>query len=928
MQGQPCLAPSGSGHRITAVNVCTIASRGQLAWARVLVASFREHDPRPDTEFTVLLLDGVPGADRIEGARVRALEELLDDDERGLTVAGNPREALEAAILPRLLERLLAEGASRVAYLAPGLRVLGPLVELERMLEGSELVLVARAGAGSRTPDETFAGQSGGGALSRRLLALHEGESADAVLAEWPRWFKDGGSAVQAWFDGLPAIAQDVAVLRDPGYGLDPWALGISLTDGNHELLVEPSGKPARLFDFSSLDPLLPDRLCDADGTLQLSSNPPLAELCRREAQELLDAGWQQDVARVERLEVLADGTRMTPTLRKLLVEGVHEGALTRSPYGDAGRDAFFAYLNEPAERGRAVGLTRLHQAIWENRVDLQGAYPHLDGPDGSGYAGWLCVHGPEQEGLSPSLLPPAPAHIHRDNAPNLHEREELWGVNVAGFFTSELGVGEAARLLIAGLDAAEVPALPIQGHLAPSSRRSARFASAAIDEAPYPINILCINGDGVPVFAREAGQSFFENRHTIALWWWEVGDPPPGWLQAFEFVDEVWAASQHIYDAIAPTAPVPVVRVRLPVVAPNVIPRTRAELGLPEDGFLFLYVHDYHSVATRKNPLGAVEAFKRAFPPDHGAKLVVKSINAGSFPHEHDRVVLAAGAHPDIALIEAYVSAEEKNAMIAACDCYVSLHRSEGFGLTVAEAMLLGKPVIATRYGGTLEFMNERNSYLVDWQPVAVGEDAHPYAAAGIWAEPDLDQAAALMREVLKDPQQARERGARARSDVSEQHSPQVAGESLSARLRLIHQRRVGEGRKTLNVAHLPALELYELPELIESEAKGPSGRAAGIKRVARAAMTRLLRPFLARQRAVDARLLDSIERLDRRLHEVTRALHDQQQAQHAETMAAVRRLEATRPAAPPARAPEPHIQPSEQDRRPAESTPERQRS
>jgi glycosyltransferase involved in cell wall biosynthesis len=912
------------------VNACTIASRSQLAWARVLVASFREHSPSPDTEFTVLLLDGLPGAEQIAGARVRALEELLEDDERGLTVAGNPREALEAAILPRLLERLLAEGAERLAYLAPGLRVLGPLVELKRMLEESELVLVARSGASGARRGEAFAGQSGGGALSRRLLALREGEHTAAVLAAWPRWFSDGESAVQAWFDGLPAIAEDVAVLREPSYGLDPWAPEVSLKGDVHQLLLEPGGKPARLFDFSSLDPLRPDRLCDAHGTMQLSSSPALAELCRRQAQELLDAGWQQDVARVERLEALDDGARMTPTLRKLLLEAVHEGTLTRSPFSDEGRNAFFAYLNERAERGRAVGLTRLHQTIWESRVDLHSAYPHLDGPDGAGYAGWLYVHGPEQEGLGPSLLPPAPAHIHRDGDPDLNEceREELWGVNVAGFFTSELGVGEAARLLISGLDAAGVPALPIQGQLAPSSRREAQFASAAIDEAPYPINILCINGDGVPVFAREAGGSFFASRHTIALWWWEAGDPPPSWAAAFELVDEVWVASQHIYDAIAPTSPVPVVRVRLPVVEPAVTASTRTELGLPEDGFLFLYVHDYHSVAKRKNPLGAVEAFKRAFAPGAGAKLVVKSINAGSFPHEHDRVVLAAAEHPDIELIDAYVSAGEKNAMIAACDCYVSLHRSEGFGLTAAEAMLLGKPVIATRYGGTLEFMNDSNSYLVDWQPVEVGEDAHPYAAAGVWAEPDLDQAAALMREVLTNPRRARERGERARHELSEHHSPRAAGESLIARLRLIHRRRAGEGHKTLNLTHLPALELYELPALIESEAKAPQGRGAALKRVAHRAMVRLLRPFLARQRAVDARLLDSIERLDRRLHEFTRALQDQQKAQHAETSAAMRRLETIRPAAPPVRAPELRIRPAEPDHRQAESDPGQPRS
>jgi glycosyltransferase involved in cell wall biosynthesis/2-polyprenyl-3-methyl-5-hydroxy-6-metoxy-1,4-benzoquinol methylase len=875
------------------VNACTIASRSQLAWVRVLVASFREHNPGPESQFTALLLDGVPGADSIEGARIRLLDELLDEAQCGLTVAGNPRGALEAAILPYLLERLLAEGTGPVAYLAPGLRVLGPLVELERALKDSEVVLVARARAGARQ-GEVFAGQNGGGSLSRRLLGVRKGESAAAVLAAWPRWFKDGESAVQTWFDGLPAVAREAAVLGEPGYGLDPWTLdGWQVSySGEGELLLEPEGKPARVFDFTNLDPLHPDRLCDAEEAVRLSSVPALAELGRREAAELLEAGWAQDAARAERLEVLGDGTHMTPTLRKLLVQSVHEGELSQSPFSDAGRNTFFSYLNQPAQRGQAVGLTRLHQAIWEARVDLQAAYPHIDGPDGVGYAGWLCVHGYE-ESLSQPLLPTAPPHIHHDGAFDLHQREEPWGVNVAGFFTSELGLGEAARLLIAGLDACGVPALPVQAQLVPPCRQGAEFIYADPDAAAYPINIVCMNGDTIAPFAREVGGSFFRDRHTIALWWWEVGEFPAGWEAAFEYVDEVWVASRHIYDAIAPATPVPVVQVGMPVALPRVPSLSRSELSLPEEGFLFLFVHDYHSTAARKNPVGLVEAFKRAFRPGSGAKLVVKSINAENLPHEHDRVVLAAGEHPDITLLDAYVSAAEKNAMIAACDCYVSLHRSEGFGLTAAEAMLLGKPVIATRYGGTLEFMNDSNSYLVDWQPAEVGEDAHPYPAEGKWADPDLNQAAALMSEVFADPGKARARGELAKREMIERHCPKVAGESMRARLRTIHERRLRSGAKTLNLNYMPALEMYELPELIASEARVPSTeRRARVKRVAHRVMARLLRPFLAHQRAVNSRLQDSVERLDARLHEVARTLQDQQEARFAQALALARRL------------------------------------
>jgi 2-polyprenyl-3-methyl-5-hydroxy-6-metoxy-1,4-benzoquinol methylase len=232
---------------------------------------------------------------------------------------------------------------------------------------------------------------------------------------------------------------------------------------------------------------------------------------------------------------------------------------------------------------------------------------------------------------------------------------------------------------------------------------------------------------------------------------------------------------------------------------------------------------------------------------------------------------------------------------MIAACDCYVSLHRSEGFGLTVAEAMLLSKPVIATRYGGTLEFTTDADAYLVDWTPIEVGEGAHPYPASGTWANPDLDQAAALMQEVFANPDRARERGQAGRRHVLAGHAPAVAGESMRNRLRTIHERQIHDGPRALNVSHILSLDFGDLAELIASEpsVKG-TGLKASIKRVLRRPLDRLMRPYLVRQRAVNGRLAESIATADSRMREVARTLEHQQEARFAETLALARKLRA----------------------------------
>ena len=197
-----------------------------------------------------------------------------------------------------------------------------------------------------------------------------------------------------------------------------------------------------------------------------------------------------------------------------------------------------------------------------------------------------------------------------------------------------------------------------------------------------------------------------------------------------------------------------------LPVLVPPPPALGRADLGLPEDAFVFLFVFDFFSTLERKNPLGLIDAFTRAFPEPGRALLYLKSINGSRAPSDLARVREAAAGRPDIVLSDGYLEGDRLTALTALCDCYVSLHRSEGFGLTIAEAMAFGKPAIATGYCGNLAFMDAESSYLVPYELVTLDEAVGPYPPAPIWADPDLDEAARLMRHVVEQPDEARERG------------------------------------------------------------------------------------------------------------------------------------------------------------------------
>jgi glycosyltransferase involved in cell wall biosynthesis len=232
----------------------------------------------------------------------------------------------------------------------------------------------------------------------------------------------------------------------------------------------------------------------------------------------------------------------------------------------------------------------------------------------------------------------------------------------------------------------------------------------------------------------------------------------------------------------IGAVAPVPVLVLPPPVERPVESVRP-LRFGLPE-GFLFLFVFDYLSTVQRKNPVGLIEAFKAAFAPGEGPQLLIKTINAPLRPLSEEEVLWAAHGRPDIHVIDRSLSDEQLSGLMAACDCYVSMHRAEGFGLTLAEAMAVGKPDIGTNYSGNIDFMTSENSYLVDYTIGRVGPDCEIYPPEGEWADPSIDHGAQLMRRVYVKPEEAAAKGERARADVSRWLSPAATGQRMRGRL------------------------------------------------------------------------------------------------------------------------------------------------
>lgn len=461
-------------------------------------------------------------------------------------------------------------------------------------------------------------------------------------------------------------------------------------------------------------------------------------------------------------------------------------------------------------------------------------------------------------------------------------------GVNLVGFLEAESGLGEIARRVARAIERRGIPIAPIS-HRATERRQAQPHGLTLSDEAPYDTNIVCLNPGHLPAFVAEVGPEFFSKRYGIGVWFWETNRLRAEERNAARFFDELWVTSSYVREALESEVDIPVRVVPVPMEPPTGRFRARAELGLP-DGFTFLFVFDFWS-EERKNPAGVVEAFTRAFAPGEGPRLVLKSIHGDSKAQELERLQAIVGDREDVLVRNGYVSAAERDSYVAGCDCYVSLHRSEGLGLTMAEAMALGKPVIATGYSGNLEFMSDATSYLVPYDLVDVPASWWAYAPGATWAEPDVDAAAALMRRAWEHPDEARALGERARQTLLDRFSSGRAADFVEGRLAELRTAGAIGARAASHDARPAILEAsQELAK--EPGASLVDDRRAQPTSFVRRSLRRALWPFLEEQQRVDRSVLDAVTSLQRSIQELEqRVLELEGSRNHDETDEATRR-------------------------------------
>lgn len=326
-------------------------------------------------------------------------------------------------------------------------------------------------------------------------------------------------------------------------------------------------------------------------------------------------------------------------------------------------------------------------------------------------------------------------------------------GVNLIGDIRAEIGLGQSMRLVANELALSKYPLAICNFQLGGNLRRGDHTFDAYMrKDHPYRINLFHIN-------PQEAGHAYlyldkeiWKNRYNIAFWLWEIEEFPKEHIEALRFFDEIWTPSEFASSSIRKVTDKPVCTIPYYVVAGKDEKYDRASFGLPDDKFLYLIMYDTNSTMARKNPVGALNAYKKAFPVENeNVGLVIKMNN----PTEEDLAVIrkqTEGYH-NVYLVTEILDKPVVNSLIAAVDVFVSLHRAEGFGLVMAEAMLLGTACVATDWSSNTEFMDSDCACMVSFKRTTIQKTSGNYKKGYQWAEPDVNEAAEDMKHLYENP-------------------------------------------------------------------------------------------------------------------------------------------------------------------------------
>ncbi len=782
-RAEPLAIRSDAG-RPKQVAIFTICSNNYMPFARVLMESVRRW--HPEAALFVCLCDETVAWDGLYDGPFQVVEasRLAIPDFRRMSFQYDIME-LNTAIKPFMFDRLLEDGHDVVLYLDPDISVYARLDGLLGLLaSGASLVLTPHLHAPAELdsdPDDITIMRSG--TYNLGFLGVSNCAETRSIIRWWMRRLRrhcvnqqvDGLFVDQKFMDLVPGFAPGALILHDRAVNLAYWNLDqVVLAEEPQGWTVD--GASLGFFHFSGFDPRRPELLTKHSRNFRSAQPPALASLLSDYARRLIEAGYGTIPAALYAYGRFDSGTAIPDLVRRMFRE-------TTPDWSGDPFTTFEDHLHRPAPRGNRdsarLMMTNFMHYLWSHFSNQRHA---LD-PDRAEHlhhlTNWYIRQARREQGFDHRLIEPVAERLGQrpftDSAKTRGGDAHRADVSVIGYLRTTSGVGSVGRHTLAGLRRSPLAVEGVDVAFGVVSDRSDRSSEAWLaDRATGRVQLFAnINADQLAAVLDHMAPRLASPAYRISMPAWELEEFPDAWLGTFDGVDEVWAQTAWMQRMLAPRLDKPVIRMPVMLTLDRPVPQPRSRFGLPDGRFLFYFAFDFLSFIERKNPNGAVAAF-RLLPAANAAPrpmLVIKTMNGHHAPAAHAAFMASVAGDPDIVVIDEVLTRDDTLALLAVTDCVLSLHRCEGLGLMVAEAMALGVPVIATDYAATTELLSERTGYPVSYRMVALKPGEYPMGDGQSWADADIAHASWLMQRVMRDPSEAHRRAVAAGLRITTVH-------------------------------------------------------------------------------------------------------------------------------------------------------------
>ena len=447
------------------------------------------------------------------------------------------------------------------------------------------------------------------------------------------------------------------------------------------------------------------------------------------------------------------------------------------------------AHMDDGRTRENSI-LPRFLEMIASERPDLTAAFDVRTATGRAGLVDWWNENGTREYPLLSSL------QVQRLNAnapkDGLQYRTYVegsgyaFGVNVVGFPQGVLGLGEDARMAARVFQLTSTPVVLVNAPMSGPQKLDTSVDHLMSDDLKYGISLFCLPPPEMVRLALEGGRSMIDApTHKIGAWPWELPHWPSAFGKVHQMVDEIWAQSRFVQTVYSRLGDTPVYHMPMAVEVPTPANPSRERFGLPSNEFLFYLMFDGNSWLSRKNPLAGVQAFKQAFGErSPGVGLVIKAMNVRDEDPVWRAVCDVAARDSRIHIVSDRLSRQDSIDFMACCDAYISLHRSEGFGRVIAEAMALGQPVVVTNFSGNVDFCESDTAFLVDGELIPLRAGEYLFAEGQYWCDPDVSIAAEQLKRMIDDASLRDRIGQAGQQRIARDYSVEAVARAYARRL------------------------------------------------------------------------------------------------------------------------------------------------